>query len=154
MLSYSILDIGEMDKATWSIYQPFYKSLATSGYFTSHLRSQDFTTAFYEAISHPLPFGKDPHLHLESFPLCQKEIIYSFFFQVDLSRKELYLLMVNVTYKGLFAVLFQILLQLCKRFYIDRISLMDRSFYGDPWSHYNFSGSLHDEHRVLYLRGL
>lgn len=151
MSNYSILDIKEMDKPTWSIYQPFYKTLAASGYFTSHLTNQDFISSFYQAISHPLPLFQDPDIHLASYPLCQLEIINAFFFQISPNNKELYLLMVNISYQGLFSVLFQILIHLCKRFNIRRISLMDRSFYGDPWSHYNFSGSIHDDRRVLYL---
>ena len=150
MRLFSIQDISCMDKPTWRYHQPFYKTLASVGYFTQDIQTKDFTEAFFDAIDHPLPKGVDPGYHLSLSPLYIREIIHVFSFYIE-DEKELQLLMINVEFTGLFAVLWQILLHLCYHFKIKKISLMDRSFYGDPWTHYGFSGKLHDTKRILYL---
>ena len=144
---YSILDISHMTKDQWRVAQPFYKNLAQMGYFTNHLINEDFYDSFYHAIGHPKPFDVDPDLHLVSHPLYQREIITSLHLLPIPYQSELRILMVNCTYTGLWAVLWRIILHLCYRYRLRKISLMDRSFYGDPWSHYGFSGVLHDDQR-------
>lgn len=150
--NYSILDVSEMTKEEWKLKQPFYKNLAKNGYFTNHLPYTDFHDSFYIAIGHPKHTDVDNDYHLVSYPLYKKEITPALHFIHTEYDQTLKILMVNVTYTGLWAVLWQIILHLCVKYEIKKISLFDRAFYGDPWSHYGFSGVLHDKERVLYLK--
>lgn len=145
--NYSILDIQHMTKEEWKVKQPFYKNLARLGYFTNHLVTEDFHDSFYRAIGHPKPLDVDADYHLVSYPLYQKEITPALHFLHIPHDQELRILMVYCTYTGLWAVLWQIILHLCYKYGIKKITLMDRSFYGDPWTHYGFSGEHHDSYR-------
>lgn len=141
---FKITDVLNMSPEEWHIKQPFYKQLASMDYFTYGLPYEDFETSLNRVLQ-----LEDPYQPFCENILSKKEIINEFSFTVH--PTSMYIHMVGVSLKGLWAVLWRVILILCQKYNIKRISLMDRSFLWDVWTHYGFSGQLHDDSRVFYL---
>ena len=139
-----LTDVLHLTVDEWRIKQPFYKQLASMDYFTYKLPYEDFETSLNRVLQMEDPF----QLFSENI-LTKNNIINEFSFTVH--PTSMYIHMVAISLTGFWAVLWRVILILCRRYGIKRIGLMDRSFLWDVWTHYGFSGNLHDNTRELYL---